>query len=337
MNSFSLGTSLNGAFLVHKHSEISSFGIIESLQNLWLKQNPGLKRKDLPKLGHGGTLDPFATGLLVVLVGKGVKLAQYFLGSNKTYTGVILFGKSTPSGDLTTPISETSEKIPTSLEQMQTLAHQWIKNPYLQTPPMYSAKKQKGTPLYKLAREGIEVERAAQLCHLFQFDLHDYEPPQVQFHIECSSGTYIRTAAEDFARLMGSIAVVEKLNRVASGAFQSHPSPAFPFRHSMTLEEISKATTTSDSTSETKKQWDELPCWIPFNELLTSYPRAEVSPEETLALSQGKQQTLLPIIDRLKEHFFPQNILTLYCQNELVAIAKKTDHQWKIERVFNSD
>src|SRR5690348_4657881 len=139
---------MNGAFLVHKGQGISSFGVIEKIQR-FLIEKLQVKKRDLPKMGHGGTLDPFATGLLVVLVGRGVKLARYFLGSHKVYEGVIHFGKTTIPGDPTDPISETSSVIPT-LKQIQVLAHQLTLQPYLQTPPMHSAKKQNGKPLYEL-------------------------------------------------------------------------------------------------------------------------------------------------------------------------------------------
>src|SRR5512140_1273341 len=132
---------MNGALFINKHECISSFGIIELLQKQ-IREQSGLKRRDLPKLGHGGTLDPFATGLLVVLVGRGVKLARYFLGSTKTYEAVIHFGKTTIPGDPTEPISETSSILPESLEQLQDLAQRLTRQPYLQTPPMHSAKKQ---------------------------------------------------------------------------------------------------------------------------------------------------------------------------------------------------
>src|SRR5262245_16579515 len=150
---------MNGALLIHKEAGISSFGVIERLQKHLLNSvdGPRPKRKDLPKLGHGGTLDPFATGLLIVLVGRAVKLARYFLGAPKSYEGVIQFGKTTVPGDPTAPISETSETIPQTHEEIREIAHRLTLQPYLQTPPMHSAKKRNGKPLYELARAGIEV------------------------------------------------------------------------------------------------------------------------------------------------------------------------------------
>src|SRR4051812_38511403 len=101
---------MNGALLIQKHEGVTSFGIIEILRKQ-LIERCGCKRRDLPKIGHGGTLDPFATGLLIVFVGRASKLAQHYLGSVKTYEGTIRFGETTIPGDPTAPISETSSSI----------------------------------------------------------------------------------------------------------------------------------------------------------------------------------------------------------------------------------
>src|SRR6476620_11722098 len=187
---------MNGALLVHKHPGLTSFGIIELLQKS-LRSQTGLKRKELPKMGHGGTLDPFASGLLVVLVGQSVKLARYFLGSQKEYEAVIRFGETTLSGDPTCPISDTSSIIPGDLHSIQEAAHSFTLSPYFQVPPMHSAKKQNGIALYELARQGIEVERKPQLCQILEFQIQNYELPKASCKVQCSSGTYIRVLAQD--------------------------------------------------------------------------------------------------------------------------------------------
>ena len=105
---------LDGALLVNKSPGVTSFGIVEQLQRI-LMERSGLRRRDLPKFGHGGTLDPFATGLLIVLVGRAVKLARYFLGSRKTYEGVIRFGETTVPGYPTSPVSESTDSVPSSI------------------------------------------------------------------------------------------------------------------------------------------------------------------------------------------------------------------------------
>ena len=276
----------------------------------------GSRRKDLPKIGHGGTLDPFATGLLIVCVGKAVKLARYFLGSHKTYEGVIRFGETTLPGDPTAPVTETSDRRPESLAQLQEFASRLTKQPYLQTPPMHSAKKQGGKALYELAREGIEVEREAKLCHLYRFDILDYADSRASFRVECSSGTYIRTLAQDLSRMLGTVGLLEKLHRVASGDLS--------IVNALTTDQIAEATVRG-------KTWDQLDCWIPFDRLLDGYSRAEATPGEAAALRQGKQNVLVDVIARC-EH--DDSTIAIYCASHLVAVARREEGFWGLERVF---
>lgn len=314
---------MNGALLIKKDAGISSFGVIDVLKR-HLKEVHQIKSRDLPKLGHGGTLDPFATGLLIVLVGRGVKLARYFLGATKGYEGLIHFGVTTVPGDPTSPISETSGKIPSSLAEIQDLATRFTQQPYLQTPPMHSAKKKNGKPLYELAREGIEIERDPKLCHLYDFQITDYQTPRAAFQLKCSSGTYVRTLAQDMGRMLGSVAMLDSLNRTQSGVFKNS--------NAWKLDEIIQA-----STSGTK--WDELPCWVPFDQLLKGYPSAEASSAEHQSLIQGKQSVIFSILKRTHnptERSSEQNddCVAIYSAQRLVAIARRLNDQWGLERVL---
>lgn len=314
----------DGVLLIHKHAGVSSFGIIELLQEQLITQKK-LKRKDFPKLGHGGTLDPFATGLLAVCVGRAVKLARYFLGATKSYQGVILFGQTTVPGDPTAPVSEVSEILPENLAVLQTLAGQLAKQPYLQTPPMHSAKKKNGKPLYELARAGIEVEREPKLCHLYQFEILSYEKPRAVFKVTCSSGTYIRTLAQDFARLLGSVGMLESLSRTGAGPFS--------LENALGIEEIGAATANGS-------EWKDLTCWVPFDRLLDGYDCAHASTEETEALFHGKQNVLFNILKRSKPtrpltSSEQDSCLAIFSGEKLVAIARKEGHKWGVERVFH--
>ncbi len=314
---------MNGALLIRKEAGITSFGVIDALKR-HLRDAHGIKSRDLPKLGHGGTLDPFATGLLIVLVGRGVKLARYFLGATKGYEGLIKFGETTVPGDPTSPITETSEVIPRSLEEIQTLATKFTLQPYLQTPPMHSAKKVNGKPLYELAREGIEIEREPKLCHLYDFKINEYQAPKAQFQLKCSSGTYVRTLSQDLGRLAGSVALLETLNRTQSGVFRN--------THSWSLEEIIKA-------DQSGQKWDQLPCWVPFDELLKGYPSAEASAAEHQSLLQGKQAVLFTILKRTtnpteRSSEQSDDCVAIYNSHRLIAIARKADEQWGLERVL---
>ncbi|MFZ9596247.1 MAG: tRNA pseudouridine(55) synthase TruB [Bdellovibrionia bacterium] len=321
--------SIHGALLIHKHAGVSSFGIIQELQRLLHAQKSGLKRKDLPKLGHGGTLDPFATGLLIVLIGRGVKLARYFLGSAKTYEGTMCFGATTEPGDDTAPLSERCESVPESLPLIQAMADQMAQSPYLQTPPMFSAKKQNGKPLYLLAREGIEVEREPKLCHLYDFQIRHYEKPQAQFQVSCSSGTYVRSLAQDLAKQLGSLAYLTQLHRTACGIFT--------LENALTTQQVQEALAQGENLGH-------LPCFVPFDRLLDGYPQAPITPAEKEALIQGKQEGLLQMCARAQFRSSPksrsgqtQDCVALTEKESLVAVARRTDHIWSIERVFVSD
>lgn len=314
----------NGALLIHKHAGVSSFGIIEALQRGLLEKNVCLRKRDLPKMGHGGTLDPFATGLLVVCIGNGVKLTRYFLGSVKTYEGVIRFGQTTTPGDPTSEITERSDKIPQTLEEVQLWASSFTGADYPQVPPMHSAKKKNGKALYELAREGIEIEREPRICQIYEFSIESYQAPCATFRVSCSSGTYIRTLAQDLGRKMGSVAMLDSLHRTESGALN--------IKKAMSVDEILKST----------QPWSDLPCWLAVDRLLDGYDRAEATPEEALCLMQGKQNILPSILKRFVQaplKKFPakdsqNNYIAIYTGGALVAVACQTNGVWGLERVF---
>ncbi len=315
---------MDGALMIKKEEGISSFGVIEKLQKQYMSAY-GVRYRDLPKLGHGGTLDPFATGLLAVCTGRAVKLARYFLGSTKGYEGVIRFGRTTVPGDPTAPTSETSDHLPASIEELRALAAQLEKQPYLQTPPMHSAKKKDGRPLYELARVGITVDRDPKLCNLYSFKIESYEAPLARFSLVCSSGTYVRTLSQDFARLLGSVGMLDSLNRSFTGAFQNSKA--------WTLGQIEEATLAG-------KHWEELPCWVPFDQLLEGYDCIEATPSERQALINGKQAVLPVIVARMTPKLPSEIVIgqgtcvAITCESRLVAIARRVEERWDLERVF---
>ncbi len=315
---------MDGALLINKEVGISSFGVIEKLQKQYMKQF-GIRFRDLPKLGHGGTLDPFATGLLAVCTGRAVKLARYFLGATKGYDGLIRFGQTTIPGDPTAEITETGP-IPQSIDELQAWATKLEKQPYLQTPPMHSAKKKDGRPLYELAREGLTVDRDPKLCHLYSFQIEEYRPPVARFSLICSSGTYVRTLAQDFARYLGTVGMLDTLNRSFAGAFQ--------LKNAWTLGQIEEAVAQG-------KRWDELPCWMPFDRLLEGYETAEATLSERQDLFNGKQAALPMIVSRMSRResqpgivIGQENCVAITCEGRLIAVARKIEGFWELERVF---
>ena len=172
----------------------------------------------IEKVGHGGTLDPNATGLLLILLGKGTKLSDQLMGSDKAYTGVLRLGRTTSSQDCD---GETLEEKPwehVTREQVEARMAEWVGDIF-QTPPMVSAIKVEGVPLYKLARKGQEVERKPRLVHVYRYALTGWEPPLVTFEVLCTKGTYVRTLAHDVGQALGCGACLDALRRTRSGAF----------------------------------------------------------------------------------------------------------------------
>lgn len=302
--------SRGGALLIDKPEGPTSFAIVASLRGA-LGRALGLKRRELPAVGHGGTLDPFATGLLVVLVGQGTKLAQYFLDSEKRYSGTIRFGARTESGDFTNPIVERTSTLPRTLEVLREGARTFVGAEYLQTPPMFSAKKKEGVPLYELAREGIEVERNAKSCHITRFEITAFDGICAQFEVTCSSGTYIRVLAEDLARRVGSLAALESLRRVGSGALSIEDA----VRPALALEQAA--------------DWSQSRAWIPLDRLAQAFPRIEVSSAQALMLERGQQ-------DVLREFRLPEGarVTALFSEGHLRALVRAQDGRPQLERVF---
>lgn len=170
------------------------------------------------KIGHAGTLDPFATGLLILCTGKRTKSITSFQDLEKTYTGVITLGKSSPSMDLETPISV--EKPFEHITEGDILKFRdTFTGIQMQVPPMYSAVKFQGKALYKYARNGKEVERQPKSINITEFEIMKIDLPEVHFRIKCSKGTYIRVIANDLGEKLGCGGVLSSLRRTAIGNF----------------------------------------------------------------------------------------------------------------------
>ena len=200
--------------LIDKPLGWTSFDVVNklrySLKNL-------LNDKKL-KVGHAGTLDPLATGLLIVCVGKMTKQIDSFMGLPKEYTGIMRLGATTPSYDAETEVNETfqTEHITPSVLEAARAQFQGGIDQY---PPIFSAIKQGGTPIYELARQGKEVTVAARKVHIYAFEIKDFTNNALPFYVKCSKGTYIRSLAYDFGKACGSGAYLSSLRRTAIGDF----------------------------------------------------------------------------------------------------------------------
>lgn len=201
-------TALDGALLIDKPAGPTSHDVVDEIRRQF-----GIK-----KVGHCGTLDPNATGLLIIVLGRGTKLSERLMSDDKVYEGTIKFGESTDSYDCDGEILETKPVPPFTLDQLNEAAGAFVGD-LLQKPPMVSAVKQGGVPLYKLARKGIEVEREARLIHVYNFRFTEYAEPLGAFTLACTKGTYVRSIAHDLGAKLGCGAHLATLRRSVSGKF----------------------------------------------------------------------------------------------------------------------
>lgn len=197
----------DGLLLVDKPAGPTSHDVVDEIRRCFR----------LEKVGHGGTLDPMATGLLVILLGRGTKLSNQVMGSDKTYEGICHLGITTDTEDADGQVTSekgcegiTRERVEEEMRKR--------KGDLMQTPPMVSAVKRDGVPLYKLARKGKTVEREPRLIHVYDFALLEYDPPCARFRLRCTKGTYVRTLCADIGRDLGCGAYLSQLRRTASGS-----------------------------------------------------------------------------------------------------------------------
>lgn len=177
------------------------------------------KTLDVKKVGHAGTLDPNATGLVIVCTGRMTKEISKFQELEKTYTGIISLGKTTPSFDGEGKFV-SDEKFEHVTEEEILKTRDLFLGTIMQTPPMFSAIKKNGQPLYKLARKGRDVEREAREVNVTKFVINKIDLPDVHFEISCSKGTYIRVIAHEFGQKLGCGAYLKELRRTSIGEFK---------------------------------------------------------------------------------------------------------------------
>jgi len=199
---------INGFVVIDKPAGITSHDVVSRVRRI-------LRTR---KVGHTGTLDPFATGVLPVAVNDGTKVIPFLDEGSKTYEALFRLGVATDTLDMTGAI--LSEKDPSSITREQLiLCLAGFTGSISQIPPMYSAIKQNGQPLYKLARQGVEVERKAREVEIYSLELLSFDLPHASIRVACSRGTYVRSLADDIGRQLGCGAALQELRRTASGPF----------------------------------------------------------------------------------------------------------------------
>ena len=184
----------------------TSFDVVKKIRNI----------TKLKKVGHGGTLDPFADGVLIIGVGKGTKLLTDIVNEEKSYNATLLLGEETDSLDNEGEIVKR-KSVPKLNEDLVIKILNSFLGRYIQKPPMFSAKKVNGVRLYKLARKKIEVERDDQNCTIYDISLKGIESNVIEFAVTCSKGTYIRVLGSDIAKKIGTVGYLTKLTRTSIG------------------------------------------------------------------------------------------------------------------------
>jgi tRNA pseudouridine55 synthase len=257
-------TDLHGILLFDKPVGLSSAGAVARVKRLF----------DARKAGHTGSLDPLASGLLPICFGEATKFGAQLLDADKTYRVTVRLGERTPSADRESEVIERRELPPYTSRQLE-LALSSFPREYAQVPPMHSALKQDGKPLYEYARAGITRERAARTIVIHDMRLLDWQPPDLSFDVRCSKGTYIRVLAEDLAAQLGTIAHLSALRRLGVAAFDAEPQWSFEALESL---------------SPTQRR----EVLLPVDAALTAWPRLDLSASEVTTIRQG-QAVLVPV------------------------------------------
>lgn len=204
---------VSGVLLIDKPQGMTSQQVVSKVKYL-LKSDV----HDSKKAGHTGTLDPMATGLLPICLGEATKFSHYQLDAVKSYQAIIKLGEQTDTGDAEGQIIATIPVPNVTQAMLQSVTEQFL-GEIMQVPPMYSALKKDGKKLYELAREGIEVERAARPLTIYELSLTPLSDQQLQLTVTCSKGTYVRVLAEDIAKALGTLGHLTALRRIQTGDF----------------------------------------------------------------------------------------------------------------------
>jgi len=266
-NRRSRGREINGILLLNKPVGLSSNFALQQIKRLF----------NAKKAGHTGSLDPLASGLLPICFGEATKLSHYLLDADKSYVTECQLGVRTTTGDAEGDIVSQQSVPVLTLHQINEVLEQFI-GKTKQLPPMYSALKKNGQPLYKLARQGIEVERTPRTINISELRIVDFQNNKLCLKVQCSKGTYIRTLVEDIGNLIGCGAYVTNLERTAVGVYSMNDS--------VEMENIQQL-----RTENRFLEMDEL--LIPMESALSDWPEIKLSNDAVYYLRQG-QAVLVP-------------------------------------------
>lgn len=281
---------MDGIILVNKEKDWTSQDVCSKIKRIL----------NVKKVGHTGTLDPFATGLLIVAIGEATKASQFIESLNKSYVAVLKLGEKTSTGDCTGQIIERKEVPPIDEKAIKDTFKNLL-GKQTQIPPMTSAIKVKGVPLYRLAHEGLEIERKPREIEIFELRLLNYDEKIIIFTADVSKGTYIRTLGETIAEKLGTVGYVSELQRTKVGRYLN--------KDSCKIDEISSEKV------------------ISLNEALFFIPSLKVDIKEESKIKNGMRLELPSV----------ENIIALYNEkDQIIAVYQKgADGIYNSLRGFN--
>lgn len=303
MNSQDIKNAISGALVVDKPVGMTSHDVVQAIRN-----GTGLRRA-----GHTGTLDPRASGVLVILVGPAVRLSEYVSASDKRYQAIIRLGGSTDTFDAEGLVTPTKDPVTVTEAEFEAALKTFV-GEIEQTPPPYSAVKVQGRKAYEMARQGEEVDLAPRKITVHHLEVLEWTPPEVVIDVHCSSGTYVRSLANDLGVMLGSGAYLVGLRRTKSGRFS--------LRDSVPLRKLQEAFTAGN--------WYQY--LIPAAEALGDWPAVELNPDEVEGVRHGHRVKVVGEPTETK-------VRGVSTQGELVALMELTinedgSREWQPKKVF---
>lgn len=269
---------VDGVLLLDKPRELSSNAALQKVRHIFKAE----------KAGHTGTLDPLATGLLPVCLGEATKFSMGLLDADKTYHATIQLGQNTSTGDLEGEVIQTRSVNVNGLQIQETLNR--FRGEILQTPPMYSALKFQGKPLYEYIRQGQVIERPSRAVFIHELQLESFNGQEMEISVRCSKGTYIRTLGEDIGEALGCGGFLTTLRRTSIADFK-----------------ITKAVTLSQlETMDDSQLFNQL---LPVDCMLLHLPVVELNPEEFTRIIQGQRLRRADLSDGKVRLYFTGNFI----------------------------
>jgi tRNA pseudouridine55 synthase len=304
MNSQDVKNAISGVLVVDKPVGMTSHDVVEAI-----RRGTGIRRA-----GHTGTLDPRASGVLVILVGPAVRLSEYVSASDKRYQAIIRLGSSTDTFDADGKFVRSDQPVNVTEEQFEKILKQF-EGEIEQTPPPYSAVKVNGRRAYDMARQGEEVELAPRKIQVHHLEVLEWAPPEVVVDVHCSSGTYVRSLANDMGNALGTGAYLVGLRRTKSGRFSLRD--ATPLRK---LQEAFQA-----------GNWYQF--LIPAAEALADWPAVELNPDDVEEVRHGHR------VKAASDAPQPELVRGVSAAGELIALmvpaaAEDGSAEWQPKKVF---